>query len=113
MIKIEFLWFEGCPSHVDARALLRDVLAERGIRDPIEDIEATDPRIAKQYRFAGSPTIRINGRDVEPGFADPGDYTPRCRLYPTSSGLQGVPERGWVQAAVDEAQGPGSGDQHV
>lgn len=44
---------------------------------------------AASVRFPGSPTIRINGRDVDPGYVDSGDYTPRCRLYRTSDGLPG------------------------
>jgi len=37
--------------------------------------------VAEQLRFPGSPTIRVDGRDVQPGFEDPADYTSRCRLY--------------------------------
>ena len=40
-----------------------------------------------------SRTIRIDGEDGEPGFIDPGEYTPRCRLYATTSGLDGLPQR--------------------
>lgn len=51
-------------------------------------------------RLPGSPTIRIDGRDVDPSYRDPVDYTPRCRLYRTSGGLRGLPERAWVGAAL-------------
>ena len=54
----------------------------------------------------GSPTIRIDGVDVPPGFSDPGDYTPRCRVYWTNAGLRGVPERSWIEAALDGRTGP-------
>ncbi len=50
--------------------------------------------------FPGSPTIRVNGMDVDPGFRDEGDYTPRCRVFHTSAGISGVPERAWIEAAV-------------
>jgi len=103
MIEIEFLWFDGCPNHVDARAMLLDVLAERGLDAPVRDIDASDPKVAERVRFPGSPTIRVNGVDAMPGFVDRGDYTPACRLYHTSSGLRGVPERSWVEAAIDHA----------
>jgi hypothetical protein len=103
-MKIEFLWFSGCPNHEEAREALLDVLGQVGINANIDDIDATDPSVAKELRFPGSPTIRVDGVDIEPGFEDPGDYTPRCRLYATPSGLRGTPERAWIEAALRGAR---------
>ena len=103
MIDIEFLWFEDCPNHVAARAMLMDVLRERNVDAPVRDIDASDPKVAERVHFPGSPTIRVNGVDVMPGFVDRGDYTPACRVYHTAAGLRGVPERSWVEAAIDVA----------
>src|SRR5713101_9071073 len=100
LMKIEFLWLQDCPNHQQARTLLLDLLCAKGIETEVDDIDATDPSVANEYRFPGSPTIRIDGRDVEPGFEDPGDYTPRCRLYFTSGGIRGAPEAAWVSAAI-------------
>lgn len=104
-MRIEFLWFQDCPNHEQARMLLRKVLNEKKVETPIEDIDATDPVAAEKLRFPGSPTIRINGHDVEPGYKDPGDYTPRCRLYLTNSGFTGIPERRWIEDALDRDAG--------
>jgi hypothetical protein len=102
--RIEFLWFQECPSHERARHLLLDVLESMGLRRAdLQDIDATDPEIAVARRFPGSPTIRVNGADVEPGFDDPGDYTPRCRIYLTEHGYSGIPERKWIESAIDAA----------
>ncbi len=103
MLDVELLWFEDCPNHPAARELLREVLAERGLDTPVHEIDATDPAAAARLHFPGSPTIRVNGRDIAPGYVDPGDYTPRCRVYRTTAGLRGVPERVWIEAAIDEA----------
>jgi hypothetical protein len=100
---VQLLWFADCPSHGAARALLRDVLAELAPGTPIEDLDATDPTLAERLRFPGSPTIRVDGRDVDPSYSDPVDYTPRCRLYRTAAGLSGLPERAWIEAAVRSA----------
>ncbi len=102
-MRIELLWFDGCPNHDAARTMLREVLADRGAGDGFEEIDASDPEVAERLRFPGSPTIRIDGVDVEPNFEDPGDYTPRCRLYATAEGLRGVPERSWLEAAIEAA----------
>ncbi len=103
MIDIEFLWFDGCPNHVPARAMLIDVLRERGVDAPVRDIDASDAEVAERVRFPGSPTIRVNGVDVMPGYVDRGEYAPGCRVYHTATGLRGVPERTWIEAAIDAA----------
>lgn len=103
MIDIEFLWFEGCPNYAVARAMLMDVLARRGVDVRVRDIDASDPKVAERVRFPGSPTIRVNGVDVMPGFVDRGEYAPGCRVYYTAAGLRGVPERSWIEAAIDSA----------
>ena len=99
-LRVELLWFEDCPNHADARGLLTEALGELAPGIAIDDIDATDPAVAVLYRFPGSPTIRINGGDIDPAFRDPGDYTPRCRLYWTSDGPRGLPERAWIDAAL-------------
>lgn len=99
-LAIELLWFADCPNHHAARAMLRDLMARHGVAGPIIDIDATDPEVAAAQRFPGSPTIRIDGVDVDPTYVDPGDYTPRCRLYRTEGGLRGVPDAAWIEEAL-------------
>jgi hypothetical protein len=103
-MRVELLWFQDCPNHEDARSLLREVLRENGLPEDFEDIDATDPERAEALRFAGSPSIRIDGVDVEPGFEEPEEYVPGCRLYRVAGGrLQGTPLREWIAAAVKSA----------
>ena len=97
---VELLWFGDCPHHEAARHLLSEVLADVAPGTPLRDLDATDPTVAARLRFPGSPTIRVDGRDVDPNYVDPGDYTPRCRLYRTTEGLRGVPERKWIENAI-------------
>jgi hypothetical protein len=98
--EVELLWFRDCANHPAARALLEEVIAEVAPGTPISDVDATEPAVAERLRFPGSPTIRVDGVDVDPNYVDPGDYTPRCRLYRTSAGLRGLPERQWIEAAL-------------
>ena len=102
-MKIELLWFEDCPNHHTAEELLNDVLESRGLDVPIQRIEVPDLETGRRVAFPGSPTIRVDGVDVEPDFEPPEDHTPRCRLYATPQGLKGVPEREWLEAAIDAA----------
>lgn len=100
---VELLWFQDCPNHSAVRAMLHALLDELAPGATIDDIDATDPALAVRHRFPGSPTVRVKGQDVDPSFRDPGDYTPRCRLYRTADGLRGLPERSWIEAAIRSA----------
>ena len=97
---VELLWFSDCVNHPAARAMLEEVIGDIAPGTQIREVDATDPSRAAILHFPGSPTIRVDGRDVDPGYADPGDYTPRCRLYRTSAGLRGLPERSWIEDAL-------------
>jgi hypothetical protein len=77
---IEFLFWEGCPSHERALAELRAELEFQEIApDQLQVIEVVTEEDAERERFVGSPTIRLNGKD----FFDPGDtpYGLDCRVY--------------------------------
>ena len=76
-MKVELLWFEDCPNHALAETMLREVLADAHIEAEIERIEVPDEATGNATVFPGSPTIRINGRDVEPGWTECEDCTPR------------------------------------
>jgi hypothetical protein len=104
---VELLWFRDCANHPAARSMLEEVIAEVAPGTPIHDVDATDSSIAARLRFPDSPTIRVDGVDVDPTYADPGDYTPRCRLYRSIAGLRGLPERRWIDDALRSTGGRG------
>ena len=64
---MELLWWEGCPSYPQALEDLRAAMAELGL-DPesVEVREVPTEQDARREGFVGSPTIRVNGRDVAP-----------------------------------------------
>jgi hypothetical protein len=79
-MKVELLWWEGCPSHPEALEELRRVLSEEGVDAPVELVEVESDEQARSERFPGSPTIRIDGRDaIAPPEGEPFGLT--CRVY--------------------------------
>lgn len=98
---IEFLWFDGCLGHAKVRPLLDEVLTEEGIRDPVRYTRIADHADAVRHRFQGSPTIRINGRDIVEQ-ADT-DYALRCRVYWVDGRAQDYPSKEMVRKAVRAA----------
>jgi len=102
-MRIQLLTFDGCPHHEQARILLERALASKGRREWQIENTIVDETSVALLKFPGSPTIRVNGRDVEPGFNDPGVYTLTCRVYRTKEGLLGYPASEWIEQAIGES----------
>ena len=102
-MNIELLWFKGCPNHIPAEALVLDVARKLGVTANIRRIEVPDEATGKRVCFPGSPTLRVNGVDVEPGWECCEECTPRCRIYVTPDGFSGLPPRQWVVDALVNA----------
>jgi hypothetical protein len=102
-VKVEVLYISECPSHHAAVKLLRDVLAAERLLAEIHEVLVRDEAMAKKLRFAGSPTIRINGRDIGDETQTAGSFSLSCRLYPGSK-QTGLPPAEMVHRAVREAQ---------
>jgi hypothetical protein len=99
-MKVEVLYFEGCPNHEALLPRLRELLSFTGASANIELVRVEDAESAEQQRFLGSPTVRVDGKDIEPGAADRTDFGLKCRLFATRDGLRGTPDDAWVLAAL-------------
>lgn len=95
---VEIFSFQGCANRKAALALVREVADELGVEPELRLVQV-EPEDVEAARFIGSPSIRVNGRDVEPGADSRTDYVYACRLY----GRSGVPERAWVERALQSA----------
>ncbi len=99
-MRIELLFWDGCPSHPKARELVEQVLAERGIPAGIELREVRTQEEADELVFPGSPTIRVDGRDIDAlgARARPGLT---CRIYHRpDGGISPIPSRAQLEAAL-------------
>ena len=97
MIEVTILFFEGCPNHQPAVQLAHDVLGDLGLFAVVSEVEVTDETEIADLRFLGSPSVRVNGHDIEPGADDRSDFAFGCRAY----GSAGVPPREWMIAALE------------
>jgi hypothetical protein len=102
-VLVEVLGIEDCP-YTDLTAQLVEEIAGRLEVDIAsrQTIVAT-PSAATRLRFLGSPTVRVNGVDVEPGAGVRCDYALGCRLYRTASGTARMPAAEWIGAAFAAA----------
>jgi hypothetical protein len=106
-MKVELLYFDGCPGYERARWALEDALVQEDIRADMETISVDTDEAARKHRFPGSPTIRIDGLDLFPverlgskpewhlGGCIAYQERPRwhlcCRLYQTPDGQKDHP----------------------
>ena len=96
---IEILYFDGCPHYERTLELARDVVGEMGLDVDIRDVPVGSAAEAEEMRFLGSPSVRVNGRDIEPEARERIDFALGCRIY--SGG--GIPPKELLVAALREA----------
>lgn len=98
-MRVEVLYFIGCPNYPPAMERLHAVLREEGLQLEAELIEVKDEAAAKELGFFGSPTIRVNGVDVEISSRETAETAMACRRYPDRS-----PSAEMIRAALREAR---------
>jgi hypothetical protein len=99
VITVEVLCFDGCPNREPTVQLARKVVADLGVSAEVRELAVAKPEDVERLRFLGSPSVRVNGRDIEPGAEDRSDFAFSCRIY----GASGVPPREWMVAALRAA----------
>ena len=97
---IELLFFDGCPNHDRLLAHLPELLGTFASPADVQLVRVTSDDEAQVQRFLGSPTLRVDGSDVEPGADERTDFGLKCRLYPTAQGLSGMPVDAWILRAL-------------
>lgn len=102
-MRIDFLYFEDCPSHGQALDRLQKVLREEGVEADIDVTEVTTEEQALDVEFLGSPTIRIEDRDIDPVLNHP-NYALSCRTYHLEDGrISPLPSEAMIRRAVESA----------
>ena len=86
-MKIELYYFKECPSYIETARNLQDALDKLGIKDNIQMIEVVNSEDSVNKKFLGSPTIRINGTDIE---NKNGNYVFACRIYSIDGKITGI-----------------------
>lgn len=101
-MEIAVLYFQGCPAYQPTVKLVSKILKEQEITADIELREVNDESSAETLRFLGSPTVQVNGKDIEKERrGDPSVYG--CRIYRAGKDQSGVPPAELIIAALREA----------
>jgi hypothetical protein len=93
---VEVLGFSGCPNVVPTVQLVWSVARELGVTIEVRQVAVDDAGVAAHLQFPGSPTVRVDGVDIQPLSAIGDAYAMTCRMY----GNSGVPSRDAIASAL-------------
>ena len=94
-IKIKVQYFNGCPNSEAALEMVKKFVAESELQIDFEEILVETQEAAEKYKFRGSPTILINGKDVE-GLEENKTPSLACRYY-----INGLPTEDKIREMVN------------
>ena len=97
-MKIELLYFDGCPSWQSGLENLKTALSAEGIDAPVELVKVSDDADATEKHFLGSPSFRVNGVDLWDEKRE--FYSLSCRVYITQQGMKGSPTVEMLKQAI-------------
>jgi hypothetical protein len=99
LVRVSFLYYEDCPSHNLALERLREVMAEEDTPGELEVVKVETDEQARELRFVGSPTIRVDGQDIDPPTES--RYALTCRAYRLEDGrISPVPAKDMIRRAL-------------
>ena len=101
-MKIELLYFDGCPSWESGLKNLQAALQEEGITADVEMVKVEGDQDATRVKFLGSPHIRIDGMDL--WHEEREMYSLSCRIYLTPEGIKGFPTVPMLRAQLRKCQ---------
>jgi hypothetical protein len=102
-VTVELLYFDGCPNFERLLPRLQALVDEHSPGERVELRRIESPDAAKRERFLGSPTIRVDGVDVEPAASTRSDFGLKCRLYRNAGRQIDIPAEQWIVAALRRA----------
>lgn len=98
--QVEIVYFAGCPNVELAIARASEAIRTTGVEARVSFVEVKDADEAIAQRFLGSPSVRVDGIDVEPSARERDDFGMQCRVYSADHRLEGAPPVKWIAAAL-------------
>lgn len=96
---IEILYFPECPHYLPAVENVRKALKEERVAAEVRHVPVADGAQAAATGFPGSPSVRVNGMDVESP-APSGISALCCRTYAGENGSEGAPSVQLIRSAI-------------
>ena len=103
-MKIEFLYSKSTGRTAQAEEALRLAIESTDPTIEVTYTEVTDSEDARDKKFLGSPSIRVDGIDVEYGDREPDEYQAGTRYYNTPEGWKPYPHARLIANTILEMQ---------
>lgn len=100
MRQIEVLVSKGCPNVEATLAQVRTAIAATNATSDVKVVDVENDEAAVRLRFLGSPTVRIDGIDVDASARGRHDYGLQCRVYSVDGRLVGAPPAKWIESSL-------------
>lgn len=102
MKQIEILYFQTCPGWRGTVERVHEVIKEEGLDDEVtvKTVSVDTEQDAMRLQFLGSPTVRVDGRDVDPTAASKTDFGLQCRLYESGGRIEKLPSSEMIRTAL-------------
>lgn len=99
-MKVELLYFDGCPTYWKTLGDLVRIMKEEGIDVKVDLVRVESDNAAKRLGFLGSPTVRVDGIDVDPRARTSQDFGLKCRVYLTGGKVLASPPDEMLREAL-------------
>ena len=100
MSTVEVFFFEGCPNVDEAVHRAQTAIASAGADATVQLVHVTSEDEARSLRFLGSPTVRVDGNDVDASALQRVDFGLQCRVYAVAGRMEGAPPAAWIEASL-------------
>jgi hypothetical protein len=100
MLTIDVLYYEDCPHYQEAAQALKAVLEEENVEAKVNMVKVSKGGEAEAFGFIGSPTILVNGADVEPGMDYTSPFQGHCRVYLYKGDMFEIPPKEMIREAL-------------
>ena len=108
MKRVEILYFGSCPGWQATLQRVREVVAREGLDSSvsIKTLSVETDEQAQERRFLGSPTVRVDGRDIDPTSTESTSFGLQCRVYQHQGRLDRLPSEDLIRRALGVGGSP-------
>ncbi|HYA32870.1 MAG TPA: DUF2703 domain-containing protein [Candidatus Bathyarchaeia archaeon] len=100
MLTIDVLFYEDCPHYQEAASILKEVLEEEHVEAKVNMIKVAEGGEAVVVGFLGSPTILVEGHDVQSGTDHTSPFQGHCRIFRYKGRVFEIPPKDMIREAV-------------
>ncbi len=98
--RVDVLVFDGCPNVEATLERARDATVAARVDAEVCLVLVETDEDARRLRFLGSPSVHVDGVDVDPSAAKREDFGLHCRLYAIDGRMDGAPPVDWIASAL-------------